>query len=1328
MPFDQIYWNNYGAGDFADPGYAEASDPSDVRFGVTSGASSHTTFSFYGKRRGKIGSFWNMFYRDVDFPYDSFSFGNGNGNNGIGDGGFWAAVDDPPLPTPGDGDDDNNCDEDKGWISSGLLGVCKPVREFQVSTVDSMVYSWPSVENLCYTNLDVNDMKKTGNGGNNISEVYEAPISDEALFQSQNRESCHNISNTARVKDATNTFIGIHSDYPLEVTTTKAMRGYYLILKRKRFAYNEFKSKHTKQYGGGSSSPHWQKGGWMRWSHIDTRQGNYLKLNISDSTDRNQPWTDQHEDEDEESTSDNITGIRVSPLGAPLSTARDYETHWTWSIVGYNWRAAGESGVSGRTLSDDLSGLFRNRVPHAGLLPLPWDNLDTEINAWWYDWAVATVSHALWVDYRDNGQVVVNSKTATYNALKTTSDGLFDDYEFLFDDSEDKEETYNDLLTTANAAFATATAETNTANTLFNAWTTVQDNLTIATQNRNLANQNRTTALQTFQAWAGLCLRYGPNGAQPINGVTDQISFIWVCGPTDVDTGIPNPATPGVNFFGSNLGWVATNGANYAAAQNQFNQADAIYQQWEAARLALVQQEAAAQAAYNAQVVVRDAAITASQNATAASDAALVEFEDAEALVDPAWDAYQAAQNLTDDAEDEMNLAILSLEQAQDKVDLYLAQKNAYPNNASDALKDKIANPIYYTDSRLNWRLPQYFDADGNPDVDLRLANPTGADHDGAALVQDAVIHPTFVPKERAETGSVYIKNITIKKNGTVLKAKDDVIGEFVEVLSSDIYTDQSGGIKATGAKDQQWVTFSKLYNDKVNIIHRYININFKIRFPGIGVYEIEQVEAAGNRIKLKTNLSGDITNSAFTLMVPRGSPDPDYTWGQYDLTEFDTDVYQEKVDKSQKHKIWDSGNSELKDMPKSYMQEGLTSAEQDVLMHVINDSSSIDVRDLFLATSTDGSRDTLDTLYASPTIGTQGGHLGKAARHPFFSNELSESLHIRNDFFQWAYYEYLYFGAPAGQNGHISAKVKGNVTWDKYKWVNWWEWNNTSIQMQTDANLQYADSGFTNLNESEFDGWSTSNTDLYGNQIDSHAKQFFYGGIDKASSAIWPAYENNIPTISPDNFNQSFSAHYTEWGDEFAEGYTNYNHSVRGINLGANQNNTPSMQRILDRPWFSYCAFSQSPGLITNFKSSLNQTTERTVIGFAMTARDINSTNNTERAAPWLSLQNAKYEKILKRPSVLAQYGFAGDMFGYTTDSAGFANNDWADHHFTIYESSESISAGTTFQVSLHQAGTEFNDDIRDEFERRVVDDNQVGDGRSKIAVDNYTLYVVAK
>ena len=635
-------------------------------------------------------------------------------------------------------------------------------------------------------------------------------------------------------------------------------------------------------------------------------------------------------------------------------------------------------------------------------------------------------------------------------------------------------------------------------------------------------------------------------------------------------------------------------------------------------------------AIYNAAVVDAQAAADAQDDQNLVLQAALTE----EARVKGIWQTAKAKSDLSGTA---MNEAIAEAEVAQELMDIYTAEEAAYPNNAGTAMRDRIQNPIYYGDTRLNWREPQYATAANGFDSQLDRSNPTGSDHDGSADLIDAVIHPTFVPRERAETGSVYIKNITIEKNGTVLKAKDDSVGEFIDVPSSEIYTDRSTSIKVSGTKDQKWLTFSNLYYNKTNIIHRYISTDFKIRIPEAGLYEIDEVESSGNRIKLKTNLSMNVSNKDFTLKIPRGSTNPDYTWGQLELTEFDNDTYEttSTVDMNQQHKVPKSGGG-IQTIATSGMQGIDPNNEYDAsydnhFLHVLSDSMSLFLRDLFRSTSADKAHQTLGQLYNSASFGMTAGHLGKAVRHPLFSNELSESLHIRNDFFSWAYYEYLYFGAPAGQGGHVSSKVQGNVTWNKYKWVNYWERTRTSVLMQTEALSEFADSGFTNLNESEFDGFVTY-TDLDGNETQTKAKQFFYGGIDKASSAIWPCYENNIASLSPDNFNQNFTSNYSSWVDEFTEAYTNHNHSLRGINLGASVHNTPSVQKILDRPWFSYCAFSQNPGLITNITNSQGRTTQRAVMQLAMTHRNFNDADNAKRALPWTTMQNAKYEKNIKK------------------------------------------------------------------------------------------------
>ena len=186
MPFDQIYWNHYGAGDFADSGYTDIGTSGDVRFGVTSTADSHSTFSFYGKRRKRFASFWNLLYRDTKFPYNSNNFG------AYGTGGFWTTDWDvgspePALPNPSAGSTQNACSKSDGWTDSGYNGICKPRREWQVQVGETVVYSWPGLEDYTYSNFNVNDMKKTGNGGNNIENIYNTPT-DEHLFQSQNRE------------------------------------------------------------------------------------------------------------------------------------------------------------------------------------------------------------------------------------------------------------------------------------------------------------------------------------------------------------------------------------------------------------------------------------------------------------------------------------------------------------------------------------------------------------------------------------------------------------------------------------------------------------------------------------------------------------------------------------------------------------------------------------------------------------------------------------------------------------------------------------------------------------------------------------------------------------------------------------------------------------------------------------------------------------------------------------------------------------------------------------------------------------------------------------
>ena len=1359
MPFDQIYWNNYGQGDVAESGYFDKSESLDVRFGVTATADSHSTFSFFGKRRKLFSTFYDLAYRDQVFPY------NANNMGSYERGGFWSTSPTASDPTPtlpqSTGNGDGACDESKGWTDSGYVGangmICKPLREYQVGVQATACYSWPGIEDQTYSNFNINDMKKTGNNGNNIVAVYGDSSTDDDLFQAQNRESCHNISNTARVIDADHPFIGIHADYPLRVTTKKSMQGYYITLKRKRFVYNEYSSKHTKQYGTYGSAE-FQKGGNIKPTHVDCRQGHYLHYDLSgDLVDYPKL------SEDQEEFCDRIVQIRTSPLGQPFSTTRDYVDIFPgWGP--YNWRGvSGASLSTGRTVKQDLIGLFRSRVPLKGWFVLPWDNLDQEIETWYSEWHGHIVTKLLTEAILNDNIDLVTPLQAIFDEANTAANNAYGVYEELWGEAEVLSREYQKQVEEANAAITnyneavdvwkplneTATEESNTLNNLIKQYNdagateeaagTAYDNALDVVKDAETAFD---TAAADFGGWFNYCWFYAPDAHEFIPGIDpddiDWASFNRLCGESDSgdsdwqedgNTSYFNLRTPFVNARDA----LAQANADATAAQAALTAATANVNTLEAEVDAQrpIANAAIADANTADDEVIRLKGIKETEEGHIKP--ALDAFNEKKAEYEAAWDIYEPLDNTRDQAQTNLNLAIALKLTAQENYDKAVEAESAYPDNAGASLKDKIQNPVYYADDRLNWRMPKW--DEGSADMDR--ADPDGQDHDGSVDLIDAVISPEFVPRERAETGSVFIKSITIKKNGTgVLQPGYDAVGQYIELPSNEIYTDQSSKINASGGSGQKTVTLKNMFRNRTTYAYRYISDEFLISFPGSNKkYAISAV--GSNTITLAENLSTNLSNSTFTLHIPRGARDKtNYTWGNYDLTEFDGDSYDTTVNINERHQ-WPDSDGNAIDIPEALLDddalsrdhpEYVSDEEQIALArHVLNNSTTWLIRNLFQSTSPRYSDTTLNKIFGASGIGMQDGHLGKASRHPYFANELGESLNIRNDFFPWAYYEYLYYGSPTGQGGHCSCKVGGNVTWDKYRWAKWWEMPRTDFVLQNDAQVHYNNSGFSNLRQCVFDGF-VSYTDLYGRQIETKAKQFFYGGVDKASSAIWPCYENNIPQASPEAFDQKFSTHYSSWGVEFEEAYTNYNYSLRGIDLGADANNTPSIQRVLDRPWFTYCAFSQNAGLQTIFTDREGLSTQRFCIQSTMTRRDFSETWHEKRGDEWKKMHKAKYEKILKRPSVLAQYGFAGDMFGYTTADVGFSNNTWADHNITIYESDNYLPAGSHFEISLHQAGTEFNDDIRDEWERRIPEENLIGDGRSKISLDNYTAYIVAK
>ena len=192
MPLDgQIYWWNSGVRVFAEPGEYERTFFHDVRFGETLNEDSHSTFSFSGRRRQKLQSFRQLLIRD-------------NRAN------IYDVIDN----------------------EISLLDIY-----YGTNYREAVVFSWPGIDQTEFYGGLVNDMSIS-----DIQSVYGTDptyANADALEASQNRESCHTLSNPARMKDISHPFIGIHADKPITLNVTKNYAGYYLVLERIRYYYDE---------------------------------------------------------------------------------------------------------------------------------------------------------------------------------------------------------------------------------------------------------------------------------------------------------------------------------------------------------------------------------------------------------------------------------------------------------------------------------------------------------------------------------------------------------------------------------------------------------------------------------------------------------------------------------------------------------------------------------------------------------------------------------------------------------------------------------------------------------------------------------------------------------------------------------------------------------------------------------------------------------------------------------------------------------------------------------------------------------------------------------
>jgi hypothetical protein len=576
-----------------------------------------------------------------------------------------------------------------------------------------------------------------------------------------------------------------------------------------------------------------------------------------------------------------------------------------------------------------------------------------------------------------------------------------------------------------------------------------------------------------------------------------------------------------------------------------------------------------------------------------------------------------------------------------------------------------------------------------------------------ALAVSDAVLHPQFNVRTERWAGSVYLKNITIKTDGNVLSAQDDINGQYAEVPSSEIYTDQSAIKASSSGSGNKIITFSNLYNSRTDIIKRYISTDFKIKFQGSSTeYEIASVSNT-NTITLSTNATS-FSNKTFTLLIPRGSTNANYTWGNYKLSNFDDDTYDTTV---------------CEEIPNS----------GDLLTFDLLPSTPN-------LTAINGNAKTFHTIMNQVEAGTSGGKEGVPIRHPYWSNELSEALHIRKDYSHLAYWERYWFEASCGQYMHVAAMVENpttdNPNWNKCSWVNYWEISHTSGLSAT-TTTNYNDSGFSNLKATNLhvgDGGGANWMDAQllrrdvadaKPTIDSSAsfifntKQFHYKGIDKASGSLWPSYKNNIAALNPTYFNQTFTSDRSEWLAEYTEAF-----KVGGT--------TPSVANEIDKCWFSGSAIRLDPSVKSTYgfpRRFGGAFTFSRALVLTLTSAGYTNTN-ANKAAAWLKVIKHKTETTLYHPWTLAQYGFGSDMLGwqeYFAKAVG-SGQTWAYHTFTIYDTDDILSSGVDIEVSLHQASPPWNAEMRDDWGRTMEEPPLLGYGQSVKPLDNYQLFIVAK
>jgi hypothetical protein len=627
--------------------------------------------------------------------------------------------------------------------------------------------------------------------------------------------------------------------------------------------------------------------------------------------------------------------------------------------------------------------------------------------------------------------------------------------------------------------------------------------------------------------------------------------------------------------------------------------------------------------------------------------------------------------------------------------------KNA--NNAAttnNAISSAGSSSLWYND-------PGWFSENG------WAPGRKGTQWNNEISVSEACIHRTIVPRQQMDTGSVNIKSITIKKNDTVLKAEDDVIGPWVEVRRDQIY--DLGKANTSGAT----LTFASMYsgirNTATTGVNRYLAVGFQIKFENDSAwYSITAVSAANATISPPP--SSNKANVEFTLRIPRGSTDTNYTWGNYKLTVFDEDNF----DNTACARItFEHLGSELT----RYARE-TTPLGYDLFQFTRDDN-------------TNGNRTVQgvhNLTFFNPDF--PNAKTGRPVRHPHFGNELGESLSLRNDYGMNAFWDRFRLGTPNSALGHISTDIGAqDISWSACNWVTYYELerarsgtgdgSNTGFTNMKQIQMDLSDLGFKATEVEKFQqigslgndgrlGGTGANADTYLDyqDIELSIRTFLFGGLDPVSGSIWPSYKVNLADFSPANFAQNFTGGSGQWTNFFNDAY--------GDNV--------TVAEHLDKAWYAFCAHEKDSALFQMYHDNYNGILSHQVVcAFTMQVKGnngVDDNNNTLARRAFGREMEAKQVKTLLHPWVTASYGYDYDQLGW-----GGELTSTLFHAFTIYDSDEKISSGTTFEVSLHQAGIPFMEETLNIWDGLPLKPSHLlGLGPIMIPVDNYELVIVAK